>query len=80
MNGLKVGKDNYDTAINVIGGLKDYEVICSAIDSHFNRTESLKEIVTQHNELTLRTEKIRIRIEREVRTPGQLKKYLDADW
>jgi hypothetical protein len=57
----------YNTAINVIGGLKDCSVIFKAIDSHFNQSDSLKELVNQRNEFNLRTEKSRTRIEREVR-------------
>lgn len=57
----------YDTAINVIGGLKDCSVIFKAISSHFNQSDSLKELVNQRNEFNLRTERSRTRIEREVR-------------
>lgn len=57
----------YNTAINVIGGLKDCNVIFKAIDSYFSQSDSLKELVNQRNEFNLRTEKSRIRIEREVR-------------
>lgn len=57
----------YNTAINVIGGLKDCSVIIKAIDSHFSQSDTLKELVNQRNEFNLRTEKSRIRIEREVR-------------
>jgi len=57
----------YDTAINVIGGLRDCSVIFKAIDSHFSQSDSLKELVNQRNDFNLRTEKSRTRIEREVR-------------
>lgn len=57
----------YDTAINVIGGLRDSSVIFKAIQSHFSQSDSLKELVNQRNEFNLRTEKSRTRIEREVR-------------
>lgn len=57
----------YDTAINVIGGLKDCTVIFQAMDSHFRQSDSLKELINQRNEFNLRTEKSRTRIEREVR-------------
>ena len=57
----------YNTAINVIGGLKDCSVIFKAIDSHFSQSDSLRELVNQRNEFNLRTEKSRTRIEREVR-------------
>lgn len=52
----------YDTAINVIGGLSDCSVIFKAIDSHFNPSDSLKELISQRNEFNLRTEKSRKRI------------------
>lgn len=57
----------YNTAINVIGGLRDCGVIFKAIDSHFSQSDSLKELVNQRNEFNLRTELSRTRIEREVR-------------
>jgi len=57
----------YDTAINVIGGLRDCSVIFKAIDSHLSETDSLKELINRRNEFNLRTERSRTRIEREVR-------------
>ncbi|MGI6421387.1 MAG: BrxA family protein [Syntrophomonadaceae bacterium] len=57
----------YDTAINIIGGLKDCSVLIKAIESHFSQTDTLKDLVSQRNEFNLRTERSRIRIEREVR-------------
>lgn len=57
----------YNTAINVIGGLRDSSVIFKAIVSHFSQSDSLKELIHQRNEFNLRTEKSRTRIEREVR-------------
>ena len=57
----------YNTAINVIGGLRDCSVIFKAIDSHFSQSDSLKNLIHQRNEFNLRTEMSRTRIEREVR-------------
>lgn len=57
----------YDTAINVIGGLKDCSVVFKAIDSHFSQSDTLNKLVNQRNEFNLRTERSRTRIEREVR-------------
>lgn len=57
----------YNTAINLIGGLRDCSVIFKAVDSHFSQSDSLKKLVNQRNEFNLRTEKSRTRIEREVR-------------
>lgn len=59
--------NNYNTAINFIGGLKDINVIFKAIESHFSQTDSLNKLIKQRNGFNLRTEKSRIRIEREVR-------------
>lgn len=59
--------DTYNTAINVIGGLKDCNVIFKAIDTHFSLSDSLKELVNQRNIFNLRTEKSRTRVEREIR-------------
>lgn len=56
----------YDTAINVIGGLRDCSVIFKAIDSYLSQSDSLKELVNKRNEFNLRTERSRTRIEREV--------------
>jgi len=57
----------YNTAINVIGGLRDCSVIFKAIDSYFSPYDSLKDLVSKRNEFHLRTEKSRTRIEREIR-------------
>lgn len=59
--------DDYNTAINVIGGLKDCNVIFKAINSHFSQSDSFKELINQRNEFNLRTQKSRTRIEHEVR-------------
>lgn len=57
----------YNTAINVIGGLRDCNVIFKAIDSHFSQSDSFKELINRRNEFNLRTEKSRTRIELAVR-------------
>ena len=59
--------DTYDTAINIIGGLEDFSVIFKAINSHFSESDSLNEFINQRNELNLRTERSRSRVEREIR-------------
>lgn len=56
----------YDTAINVIGGLRDCSVIFRAFEAHFSQVDSYKDLMNQRNEFNLRTEKSRTRIEREV--------------
>jgi hypothetical protein len=57
----------FNTAINVIGGLKDFNVIFKAIDAYFNELDSLDELVKHRNEFNLRTERSRVRVERAVR-------------
>lgn len=57
----------YNTAINIIGGLRDCSVLCKAIYSHFSQSDSLDEFINQRNEFNLRTEMSRTRIEREIR-------------
>jgi len=59
--------DNYNTAINVIGGLRDSSIIIKAVDYHFNQPDSLEELFKRRNEFNLRTERSRDRIEREVK-------------
>lgn len=61
------GASDYNTAINVIGGLKDCTVIFKAIDSNFSTSDTFKELVNLRNEFNLRTERSRTRVEREVR-------------
>ncbi|MBC8551959.1 MAG: DUF1819 family protein [Candidatus Brocadiales bacterium] len=68
---MKASKDisdtyGYDTAINVIGGLKDISVIFNVIESHFRYDDSVSDLVAIRNELNLRTEKSRVRVERAV--------------
>ena len=63
----KVQLGTYNTAINIIGGLRDCSVIFKAIDSHFSESDSLKDLVKTRNEFNLRTERSRIRVESEVR-------------
>ena len=57
----------YNTAINVIGGLRDSSILFKSIDSHFSQNDSLDELFYQRNEFNLRTEKSRERIEIAVR-------------
>lgn len=57
---------DYDTTINVIGGLRDLGVIYKAINAHFSNGDSLKDLISGRNELNLRTEKSRTRIEKAI--------------
>ena len=62
---IKTG--DYDTTINVIGGLKDFTSIFKAIESNFNPGDSVKDLVLQRNAFDLRTERSRIRVERAIK-------------
>ena len=59
--------NNYNTTINVIGGLRDCGVISKAIEAHFSDEDTLKDLISGRNELNLRTERSRIRIERAIK-------------
>lgn len=59
----KTDIDTYDTAINVIGGLKDFSVIFKALESYFSENDSLHDLIHKRNEFNIRTEKSRKRIE-----------------
>ena len=54
--------DNYDTTINIIGGLRDIGVVYKAIESYFAEEDSVEELITSRNELNLRTERSQKRI------------------
>lgn len=58
--------DNYDTTINIIGGLKDCDVIYKAIDAYFDKDDSVRDLMSDRNEFNLRTERSKTRIERAV--------------
>ena len=58
--------NSFDTNINIVGGLKDYSVIYKTIESYFSDNDSVKDLIISRNELTLRTERSRIRITRAI--------------
>jgi len=58
---------DYDTTINVIGGLKDVGVIYKVIGSYFSEGDSPKELILDRNEFNLRTERSQDRVERAIR-------------
>ena len=58
-----INSDNYDTTINIIGGLRDSSVIYQVIESHFNDSDNLRDLISGRNELNLRTERSRKRVE-----------------
>ena len=65
-NNTKKQKE-YDTSINIIGGLRDMAVIHKAFISYFDEDDSLNELISERNELNLRTERSRVRVERAIR-------------
>jgi hypothetical protein len=59
--------DNYDTTINIIGGLSDCALIYTAIDTYFSQGDSIRDLAASRNEFNLRTEKSKSRVELAVR-------------
>lgn len=59
--------NDYDTTINVIGGLKDVGVIYKVIGAYFSESDSPKELILDRNEFNLRTERSQDRVERAIR-------------
>lgn len=57
----------YDTAINIIGSVKDSNYLIMAIESHFSQVDTLEDLILQRNEFNIRTDKSRARIEREIK-------------
>lgn len=57
-----IASNNYDTNINVIGSIKDCNVIFKTIEAYFNESDSVNDLIISRNELNLRTEKSRLRI------------------
>ena len=64
VNSIELG--DYDTSINIIGGLRDCSVIYKAIESHFNESDTLRGLISERNEFNLRTERSKKRIERAI--------------
>ena len=64
-NNIEIQAD-YDTSINIIGGLRDIGVIYKAIESYFDKEDSLQDLISGRNELNLRTERSRKRIQRAI--------------
>jgi len=58
--------NHYDTSINIIGGLRDVSVIPNAIATYFDHSDSFEELISERNELNLRTERSRKRIHRAI--------------
>ena len=60
--------NNYNTAIIIIGGLKDCSVIYRAIETYLGNEGNLKELISGRNEFNLRTEQTRGRVERAIKS------------
>lgn len=58
--------NDYDTTINIIGGLKDCSIISKAIVAYFSEVDSVQDLITGRNEFVLRTERSKIRITRAI--------------
>jgi hypothetical protein len=58
--------DDYDTAINVIGALKDCSIVFNVIESHFSDSTLANRLTNQLDEFHYRTEKSRTRIVQEI--------------
>jgi len=59
-------KDQFDTAINIIGSIPDYHLIFNTIEQHFINPEKLSEIIINQNIFNIRTEESRRRFLRVV--------------
>lgn len=62
-----ISTQDYDTSINVIGGLSNVDSINYAIEAHFSETDTVHNIVINNNEFQLRTDRSRTRVERAIR-------------
>lgn len=56
----------YNTSINIIGSLKDINVIYKAFESHFNNDDNARNLIVERNEFSLKTAKSQNRIERAI--------------
>lgn len=63
----KRNNQEYDTSINIIGGIKDVDVIFNSIYSFFDDDDSEDNIILIKNEFNLRTEKSKIRVRNGIR-------------
>jgi hypothetical protein len=63
----RINQNDYDTSINIIGGLKDVGVIYKAIGAYFNDGDSLEDLILERNELNLRTERSRVRVKNAIK-------------
>jgi len=58
---LKKKSITYNTEINIVGGIPDYNMIYSAIKLHAENNDALEEAIIRNNEFNFRTEKARKR-------------------
>ncbi len=57
---------DYNTTINIIGGLRDCDIIYRSIEAYFDPEDSIHDLIAGRNELVLRTERSRTRITRAI--------------
>jgi hypothetical protein len=63
----RLNSSDYDTSINVIGGLQDLSAIYKAIEAYFSESDTVGDLVMERNELALRTEESRIRVKNAIK-------------
>jgi len=63
----RIIQNDYDTSINIIGGLRDIGVIYKAFSVYFNDGDSLENLIIERNELNLRTERSRVRVKNAIK-------------
>jgi hypothetical protein len=59
--------DDYDTTINIIGGIQDIGIIYKSIASYFLENKSFDDFIIGRNEFSLRTERSRIRVKNAIK-------------
>ena len=55
-------KDDYDTTIKDIAGIKDYSLIFNIIEAYFDEPDSTDTLITDENEFDIRTFKTRAKV------------------
>lgn len=55
-------KDDYDTTIKDIAGIKDYSLIFNIIEAYFDEPDSTSSMISDENEFDIRTSKTRTKV------------------
>jgi hypothetical protein len=63
-----INPTEYDTSINVIGGLQDCSVIYKTIVAYFSESDTINDLIWERNELALRTERSRTRVQNAIKS------------